>query len=200
MAFTLVIGDKNLSSWSLRPWLLMRMLGVPFQERQVRLDGPETRGEILRHSPAGRVPILLHDDLAIWDSLAIVEYLAELEAGRVWPQERARRARARSLACEMHAGFADLRRELPMDIRARKAEQRWSEAAASDLRRIADIWNAAEGPFLFGGFGAVDAMYAPVATRCVTYGVRLPPAAAAYRDAILALPPMREWAAAAARE
>jgi glutathione S-transferase len=200
MAFTLVIGDKNLSSWSLRPWLLMRMLGVPFEERQVRLDRPESRGEILRHSPAGRVPILLHDDLAIWDSLAIVEYLAELEPGRVWPQERARRARARSLACEMHAGFADLRRELPMDIRARKTGQRWSEAAASDLRRIAEIWSGAEGPFLFGGFGAVDAMYAPVATRCVTYGVRLPPAAAAYRDAILALPPMREWAAAAARE
>lgn len=200
MAFTLVIGDKNLSSWSLRPWLLLRMLGVDFEERQVRLGRPETRSEIQRHSPAGRVPILLHGDLAIWDSLAIAEYLAELHPGRVWPQDAARRARARSLAAEMHSGFADLRRELPMDIRARKTDRRWSEAASSDLRRISEIWSGAEGPFLFGGFGAVDAMYAPVATRCVTYGVRLPAPAATYRDALLALPPMLEWAAAAARE
>lgn len=200
MAFTLVIGDKNLSSWSLRPWLLMRMLGVAFEERRVRLDLPETRSEIQKHSPAGRVPILLHGELAVWDSLAIVEYLSELHPGRVWPQDAARRARARSLAAEMHSGFADLRRELPMDIRARKTDARWSDAASSDLRRIAEIWSGAEGPFLFGGFGGADAMFAPVATRCVTYGVRLPPAAAAYRDAVLALPAMREWCEAAARE
>lgn len=200
MAFTLVVGDKNLSSWSLRPWLLMRMLGLEFDEHPVRLDRPETRGEIRRHSPAGRVPVLLHDGLAIWDSLAIVEYLAELHPGRVWPQDRALRARARCLAAEMHSGFADLRRELPMDIRARRTDRRWSEAAASDLKRIADVWSGAEGPFLFGGFGGVDAMFAPVATRCVTYGVRLPRAAADYRDAILALPAMQEWAKAAAAE
>lgn len=200
MAFTLVIGDKNLSSWSLRPWLLLRMLEVPFEEISIRLDRPTTKQEIRRHSPAGRVPVLKHDGLAIWDTLAIFEYLAELHPARVWPQAAAERARARSLAAEMHAGFADLRLELPMDIKARKSGHAYGEAAARDIARIVEIWNEAQGPFLCGSFGAVDAMYAPVATRFVTYGVKSPPAAARYRDALLALAPMREWAEAATRE
>lgn len=200
MAFTLVIGDKNLSSWSLRPWLLLRMLHAPFEEALVPLDRPETKREILRHSPAGRVPVLKHDGLAIWDTLAIFEYLAELHSGRVWPEAVAERARARSLAAEMHAGFADLRRELPMDIRARRPGRTYGEETARDIARVAEIWSEAKGPFLQGPFGGVDAMYAPVATRFVTYGVALPPAAARYRDAVLALPAMREWAEAAARE
>lgn len=200
MALTLVIGDKNLSSWSLRPWLLLRMIGVPFQEVLIRLDRPTTREDILQRSPAGRVPVLLHDGLVVWDTLAIVEYLAELHPGRVWPQPRGERARARSLAAEMHAGFADLRRELPMDVRARKPGRTFSEGAAHDIARIARIWSDASGPFLFGGFGGVDAMYAPVATRVLTYGIPLPPTAQRYCDELLALAPMREWAEAAARE
>ena len=200
MAFTLVIGDKNLSSWSLRPWLLLRMLGVPFDEILIRLDRPGTKAEILRHSPAGRVPVLKHDGLVIWDTLAIFEYLAELNPGRVWPEAAAERARARSLAAEMHAGFADLRRELPMDIRTRKPGHAYGEGVARDIARIAEMWSEAKGPFLCGPFGGVDAMYAPVATRFVTYGVALPAAAMRYRDALLALPPMREWSEAAARE
>lgn len=200
MAFTLVIGDKNLSSWSLRPWLLLRMLGVSFDEVLIRLDRPTTKQEIQRHSPAGRVPVLKHDGLAIWDTLAIVEYLAELHPGRVWPEPAAERARARSLAAEMHSGFADLRLELPMDIKARKPGHAYSEGAARDIARIAEMWSEAKGPFLYGSFGGVDAMYAPVATRFVTYRVELPATAARYRDALLALPPMREWSEAAARE
>lgn len=200
MALTLVIGDKNLSSWSLRPWLLLRMLGVPFEEALIRLDRPTTREEILRRSPAGRVPVLLHDGLVVWDTLAIIEYLAELHPGRVWPQPAIERARARSLAAEMHAGFDDLRRELPMDVRARKPGRTMSEGAARDIARIARIWGDANGPFLFGGFGGVDAMYAPVATRVLTYGLPLPPKAQRYCDALLALEPMREWAEAAALE
>ena len=200
MAFRLTIGDKNLSSWSLRPWLMLRMLGVPFEEDPIRLDRPTTREEIRRRSPAGRVPALEHDGLTIWDSLAILEYLAELHPGRVWPQETAARARARSLAAEMHAGFADLRRELPMEITARRPWRAFGEGAAQDIARIVEIWEAAEGPFLLGPFGGVDAMYAPVATRFVTYGVALPGAAERYRDALLALPPMQEWADAAALE
>ena len=200
MAFTLVIGDKNLSSWSLRPWLLLRMLDAPFEEVSIRLDQPGTTAEIRRHSPAGRVPVLKHDGLVVWDTLAIVEYLAELHPGRVWPEAAAERAHARSLAAEMHAGFADLRSELPMEIASRKPGHAYSAGAARDIARISEIWGAAKGPFLFGGFGGVDAMYAPVATRFVTYGVALPSSAQRYRDALLALPPMREWAQAAARE
>ncbi len=200
MAFTLVVGDKNLSSWSLRPWLLLRMLDVPFEEVPIRLDQPGTKAELLRHSPAGRAPVLKHDGLVVWDTLAIVEYLAELHPGRVWPEAANERARARSLSAEMHAGFADLRSDLPMEIGSRKPGHAYGEGAARDIARISEIWSAAKGPFLFGGFGGVDAMYAPVATRFVTYGVALPPAAQRYRDALLALPPMREWAQAAARE
>ena len=200
MALTLVIGDKNLSSWSLRPWLLLRMLGVAFEEAMIRLDRPATREEILQRSPAGRVPVLLHDGLVVWDTLAIVEYLAELHPGRVWPEPASERARARSLAAEMHAGFDDLRRELPMDVRARKPGRTYGEGTARDIARIARIWSEASGPFLFGGFGGVDAMYAPVATRILTYGVPLPATAQRYCDGVLALAPMREWAGAAARE
>lgn len=200
MTFTLVIGDKNLSSWSLRPWLMLRMLGVSFDEALIRLDRPGTKAEILKHSPAGRVPVLKHDGLVIWDTLAIMEYLAELHPGRVWPQETAARARARSLAAEMHAGFADLRRELPMDICARRPGQAYGEETARDIARIAEIWSGAQAPFLLGPFCAADAMFAPVATRMRTYGVALPEAAQRYCDALLALTPMQEWAAAAARE
>jgi len=204
--FTLVIGDRNLSSWSLRPWLLLRQLGVAFETVAVRLDRPETRAEILLHSPSGRVPLLRHGGLAIWDSLAIVEYLGELFATGVWPAERAQRAVARACAAEMHAGFQALRQELPMDFARRRPGHRWSAAAAADIARIVEIWEAARtaaddaGPFLFGRFGAVDAMFAPVVSRFVTYDVPLAGAALAYRDAVWALPAMADWHAAAAAE
>ena len=205
--FELVIGNKNYSSWSLRPWLAMTHFGVPFRETMVLLDTPTMKDELLTHSPAGRVPVLKHGDLVIWDSLAILEYLAERfpEHG-FWPADRAARARARSLAAEMHAGFPDLRAELPMDCRARRPDHRWSDAAAADIDRVKAIWAetrqtfGAGGAFLCGEFGAVDAMFAPVVSRFVTYSVTLDGAAADYRDAVWNLPAMQAWLSAAAIE
>lgn len=205
--FELVIGNKNYSSWSLRPWLAMTHFGVPFREIMVLLDTPTAKAEILAHSPAGRVPVLKHGDLTIWDSLAILEYLAERfpEQG-FWPADRAARARARSLAAEMHAGFPDLRAELPMDCRARRPDHRWSDGAVADIDRIKAIWTETrqgfgrDGDFLCGAFGAVDAMFAPVVSRFVTYGVVLDGAAADYRDAVWNLPAMQAWLSAAAIE
>lgn len=203
----LVVGDRNLSSWSLRPWLLMRRLGIRFETVTVRLDRPDTAAEIARHSPAGRVPVLHDGSVTVWDSLAIVEYLAERfpDAG-VWPADRTRRAHARSVAAEMHAGFADLRRELPMRFAEQVGGVTPGAAAAADIDRIVALWHAArrahgqEGPFLFGDFSAADAMYAPVVSRFVTYGTELPGEAARYRDMIRDLPEMREWGDAARRE
>ena len=205
--FELVIGNKNYSSWSLRPWLAMTHFGIPFRETMILLDTPTMKAEILAHSPAGRVPVLKHGELRIWDSLAILEYLAERfpEHG-FWPADRAARAHARSLAAEMHAGFPDLRRELPLDCRARRPDHRWSDLAAADIDRIKAIWTGSRrtygtgGDFLCGGFGAVDAMYAPVVSRFVTYGVALDDAAADYRDAVWNLPAMQAWLSAAAIE
>ena len=203
----LVIGDRNLSSWSLRPWLLIRRLGIDFETVTVRLDRADTAAAIARHSPAGRVPVLHDGDITVWDSLAIVEYLAERfpDAG-IWPADRPRRAHARSVAAEMHAGFADLRRELPMRFAERVDGVTPGAAAAADIDRIVALWHEArrahgqDGPFLFGAFSAADAMYAPVVSRFVTYGTVLPDGAARYREAIRALPEMREWGEAARRE
>ncbi len=205
--FELVIGNKNYSSWSLRPWLAMTHFGIPFRETMILLDTPTMKAEILAHSPAGRVPVLKHGELRIWDSLAILEYLAErFPQHDFWPADRAARAHARSLAAEMHAGFPDLRRELPMDSRARRPDHRWSDLAAADIDRIKAMWSDSRrtygtgGDFLCGGFGAVDAMYAPVVSRFVTYGVALDGAAADYRDAVWNLPAMQAWLSAAAIE
>ncbi len=205
--FELVIGNKNYSSWSLRPWLAMTHFGIPFRETMVLLDTPTMKAEILAHSPAGRVPVLKHGELAVWDSLAILEYLAERfpEHG-FWPTDRAARARARSLAAEMHSGFPDLRNELPMDCRARRPDHRWSDAAADDIARVRAIWTETRqtfgtgGDFLCGPFGAVDAMFAPVVSRFVTYGVALDGVATDYRDAVWNLPAMQAWLSAAAIE
>lgn len=206
---TLVIGDRNFSSWSLRPWLAARQAELPFAEVSIRLDRADTRERIRRYSPSGKVPCLIDDDgakrLLIWDSLAICEYLAEL-APALWPAERALRAEARSLSAEMHSGFVSLRQNLPMDIRARKPRQAISPETAADIRRIVDIWEsarsrfAARGPFLFGAFSIADAMYAPVAWRFVSYAVDLPAAAQAWVENMLALPAMREWQAEALAE
>ena len=199
---TLVIGDKNLSSWSLRPWLAMKQTGIPFTERLVRLDRPETKAAIAKVSPSGRVPCLIDGDIAIWDSLSILEYLAEKfpEKG-LWPADAKARAIARSVAAEMHSGFQNLRNLWPMNF-AREGMRHLTYGIDGDIARIGEIWETgrrdfgekAGGPFLFGRFSIADAMYAPVVSRFVTYGpVALPARAALWRDMMRALPAMKEW-------
>ena len=204
---TLVIGDKNLSSWSLRPWLALRVFGIDFEELRLPLDTPEFRARIGEFSPTGKVPALLHDGVAVWESLAILEYINEtFLAGRGWPHERAPRAHARAIAAEMHAGFAALRRELPLNLQRRGAPATPGPEAARDITRVQQLWRDARGrfgtggPFLFGGFGLADAMYAPVALRFVAYGIALTAEAQAYVEAITALPAVIEWRAAAEAE
>jgi glutathione S-transferase len=205
----LVIGNKNYSSWSLRPWLAMKMAGIAFEEVRIALDQPDTKARILRYSPTGKVPCLVDGKLTVWDSLAICEYVNETHSsGRLWPAERATRATARAVTAEMHSGFAALRTYLSMDIRARKpargAEAQRLAGVQADIERIVALWTAAldasGGPMLFGEFCIADAFYAPVVTRFVTYGVALPPLLQAYSQRVLALPPMREWIAAAEAE
>jgi glutathione S-transferase len=213
MALTLVIGNRNYSSWSLRPWLAMKMAGIAFDEIRIPLDQPDTKANILRHSPTGKVPCLLDDGaagrLTVWDSLAICEYVNEAYAGGgMWPADRAARARARSAAAEMHSGFAPLRMHMSMDIRARKFERgataQAREDVAADIARIRALWGEAlatsNGPFLFGGFSVADAFFAPVVMRFVTYGVELAPPLAAYRERMIGLAPMQEWITAATAE
>lgn len=195
----LVIGNKNYSSWSLRPWIAMKTFGIAFQEEVVFLDKEDTKARILRVSPAGRVPCLVDADVTVWDSLAILEYLAEKEP-RLWPAERTARARARSVAAEMHSGFPNLRNRMPMNVRRRFPGKGRNADVDAELRRIEGIWEAAQGPFLFGPFCAADAMYAPVVLRFRTYEPPLSAASRAYMDAMLALPAMGEWIAGAGRE
>jgi glutathione S-transferase len=209
---TLVIGNKNYSSWSLRPWLALKAAGQSFDEALVVLRRPETKAEILLHSAAGKLPVLKAGDLTIWESLAICEYIAETspEAGLL-PEDARARAVARSVMSEMHAGFAALRRELPMDINKLSSLAQTGvtpgEEARLDIARVQQIWQDCRGrfgqkngDFLFGRFGIADAMYAPVATRFRSYGVAMDPVSEAYVNAIYAWPAMQEWCAAAAKE
>lgn len=208
---TLVIGNRNYSSWSLRPWLALKMTGVAFEEVLIVLRRPETKAEILLHSAAGKLPVLKHGDLTVWDSLAICEYIAETwpEAGLL-PEDARARAVARSVMSEMHAGFPNLRRELPMDIgKLSPLAQNGvtpGEETRLEIARVQQLWQDCRGrfgkggDFLFGRFGIADAMFAPVATRFRSYGVSLDPVSAAYVDAIYALPAMQDWCAAAAKE
>ena len=199
MNVLLVIGNKNYSSWSLRPWLAMKMLKLDFDEKRVPLYVPAAKDVILKHSPAGKVPCLVDGSTTVWDSLAILEYLAEKHP-RLWPSDPAERALARSISAEMHSGFPHLRSHMSMNIRKRYPGKGRTPEVAQEIERIKAIWSAAKKPFLFGEFGAADAMYAPVALRFRTYEVELPAACRAYSDAVLALGPMREWIAAAERE
>lgn len=212
MSLTLVIGNKNYSSWSLRPWLAMKQAGVAFSETNIALNRPDSTEKILRYSPSGRVPCLIDGELTVFDSLAICEYINEKliendHSGSLWPRDSRARARARSVTAEMHSGFAALRTHMPMDIRSRKSDK--GKAAlersdvAADVARIQSVWNECleqGGPMLFGSFSIADAFYAPVVTRFTTYGVKLSPLLAAYSDNILALPSMQQWIAAAKAE
>jgi glutathione S-transferase len=195
----LVIGNKNYSSWSLRPWIAMKVLALPFEEEVIFLDKPDTQQRILRHNPAGRVPCLIDGALVVWDSLAILEYLAEKQP-KLWPADAAARARARSVAAEMHSGFPALRNAMSMNVRKRYPGRGRNAEVDAEIARIEAIWKDAEGPFLFGAFCAADAMYAPVVLRLRTYEPPVGAATRTYMDAMLALPAMREWIAAAERE
>lgn len=209
---TIVLGNKNYASWSLRAWLALKHTGAAFDEVVIPLYRDDSKEKILSWSPAGKVPILRHGDVTIWDSLAICEYLAEtFPAARLWPQDRAARAAARSVSMEMHGGFVPLRQNLSMDISRRHPGAERIEKAKAEIDRVTAIWGDCRkrfgttgvngaGPFLFGGFTIADAMYAPIVTRFLTYGVALDPISAAYVDAVMDLPAMRDWAAAAAAE
>jgi glutathione S-transferase len=208
MAYTLVLGNKNLSSWSLRPYLAMRATGAPFEEVAIRLDQPATRAAIADYSPAGKVPVLKIVEngktVTVWDSLAICETLAERhpEAG-LWPDDPTARATARSYAAEMHSSFPDVRQMLPMDFARKLPAPALGEALAKQIGRIVAAWSEALGgneAFLFGRFSIADCMYAPVVSRFVTYNIALPPAAAAYCRRMMALPAMQDWMAAAKAE
>ena len=210
--YTLVIGDKNISSWSLRPWVTLKACGIPFAEERVRLRQPDSKAEILRNSPSGKVPALKTEKGVVWDSLAILEYLAEHDPQHhLWPKSAEARAAARSISAEMHSGFVALRNEMPMDLLARLAFPWVSEALEADIRRIVAIWMESRerfghgGPFLFGAFTNADAMFAPVATRFRTYGVDLArfgddDVAAAYAATLLAMREMAEWTEGAIAE
>ena len=203
----LVIGNRNYSTWSLRPWLFLRHYGVEFDEIRLPLDTDEFRSRIDGFTPAGRVPVLLHGDLRVWESLAICEYANDtFAAGRGWPEDPAARAEARAVSCEMHAGFAALRSELPMNCRALGRKVTPSAAARRDIDRIVAIWNGARlrygsgGPWLYGRFCVADAMFAPVVSRFRTYDIRIDGAAADWADSILTHPGMRAWTDAARHE
>jgi glutathione S-transferase len=205
--FTLVVGNKNYSSWSLRGFLAARTAGVPFDEVLVRLSEPGSKRELLKHSPAGKVPVLKHGERGIWDSLAIVEYLAETRPdAALWPAAPAARAVARSIAAEMHSGFQALRAHMPMNLRKTLPGKGRGREVADDIERVCAIWQDCRtrfgdgGPFLFGPFSGADAMYTPVATRFRTYAVELDQDSQAYVDAVLARPDYLEWHEAALEE
>jgi glutathione S-transferase len=212
------IGNKNYSSWSMRPWVLLRHFGLPFDEVMHRFDSFDATSQfkqgVTRLSPVGKVPLLVHGDLVVWDTLAIAEYVAEYAAEHfpehaLWPRDQAARARARSLCAEMHSGFGALRSACPMNIEASLpavgtrvlAEQ---PAVAADLARITAMWQAAlaasGGPFLFGGFGIADAYYAPVVARLRTYALPVPAEVAAYMQRVWTSPGVAAWVAEALAE
>ncbi len=202
----LVIGNKNYSSWSLRAWIALKQAGVEFDEIRILLDLPTTYEQIRHYSPTGRVPVLIDGDITIWESLAICEYVTETYAPQLLPTARAARAYARSITHEMYGGFHSLRQNMPMDCRGRYPGEGMTLEVQTDINRITSIWRncrqkfGQDGDFLFGSFTIADAMFAPVVSRFVTYGVKLDSVAQAYADAILAFPAMQEWLTAASNE
>ena len=205
--YTLIIGNKNYSSWSLRAWLLMQQAGLAFEEKRIPLYTPESKAEIRKNSPSGKVPCLLDGDIAVWDSLAICEYLAEKHpALHLWPSDASRRAVARSISAEMHSGFQNLRQRMSMNCRRNFPGLGRTVEVAADIERVQRIWTdcrtryGTAGAFLFGAFSIADAMYAPVVLRFRTYAVQLDPVCRQYADAILALPALQRWVADGAAE
>ena len=196
---TLIIGNKNYSSWSMRPWVALAAFGIPFQEIRVLLDQADTAQQIAAYSSAGRVPVLTSSELTIWDSMAICEYLAEqFPQHQLWPQDVAARAMARSVCAEMHAGFGGLRSAMPMNIRMRFPGCGRTAAAQADIGRISEIWEQCLArfghyQFLFGQFSLADAYFAPVVMRFLTYGVTLAPALQAYCERVQAHPAVARW-------
>ncbi len=203
----LVVGNKNYSSWSLRAWLLLKQAGIPFEEETVSFNAGDFAERVLRHSPAGRVPVLVDGETTVWDNLAIAEYVAErFPEKKLWPGPRAVRAHARSICAEMHSGFADLRAQLPMNCEARFERVLETRATSRDIERVLGMWRECRarqvqgGPFLYGHFTVADAFFAPVVRRFLGHSVELPDVAAAYARTIDELPAMREWMAAALAE
>jgi glutathione S-transferase len=201
----LIIGNKNYSSWSFRPWIAMKAVGIAFEERVISLNDPEFKRAIAPVSQNGKVPALDDDGVHVWESLAILEYLAEKfpHAG-LWPADPSARAHARAVAAEMHGGFAALRGECPMNFWRPVKRRELSADALADVARIDAMWSECRlrygGPFLFGAFGAADAMYAPVVSRFYTYAVEVGERSRAYMDAVMALPAWREWKEVALKE
>ena len=196
----LVIGTKAYSSWSLRPWILLREHGIAFEEDYVPLDTPEFRPRVSAYGAGSTVPILVDGDTVVWESAAIMDYVADLfPERRIWPEDLPARALARAMAAEMHAGFRPLRAACPMNLRRRFAHKDRGELVARDVGRIVHLWRTARGrhggagPFLFGGFTAADAMYAPVVTRLHTYSIPVDDDVRAYMDAVLGTPAFRAW-------
>src|ERR1700733_7090704 len=207
MGLRLIIANKNYSSWSFRPWLAMKFAGVAFEEILIPLGAPDFKARLATFGGAGKVPVLVDGETCVWESLAILEYLAEkFPAASLWPQEAVARAHARAVASEMHSGFSSLRNFLPMNIRRPVIPRSLDADVARDAARIETIWTesreryGASGPFLYGAFGAADAMYAPVIWRFHTYAVEVGPAARAYMAAMMGLPAWVEWRDAARRE
>ncbi|MBE9004917.1 glutathione S-transferase family protein [Fortiea sp. LEGE XX443] len=200
----LVIGSKNYSSWSLRPWIIMKQFGIQFQEICIPLKQSETTNQILQYSPSGKVPVLIHNSHIVWDSLAICEYLAEVFPEQHWhPKNNVHRAIARSISAEMHSGFQNLRQNMPMNCRAKLPGQGLTLAVQKDIDRIISIWQECRqkfginGEFLFGKFTIADAFFIPVVMRFVTYNVQLDNVSQNYVNTILSLQVMQEWIAAA---
>ena len=204
---TLVIGNKNYSSWSLRPWMLLKHLGVEFTEQQLLLDTPTFKEDVAKFGPSGRVPVLKHGDITVWDSLSICEYIAEL-TGQGWPTDPKARAYARSVSAEMHSGFANLRSEWPFNARARNRRPAFTPNLEADVDRIDEIWidcrrqfgELKGGPWLFGEYSVADAMYAPVVVRFNTYRAQISDTARWYMATVLEDPALQDWVQAAQKE
>jgi glutathione S-transferase len=207
MALKLIIGNKNYSSWSFRPWIAMKVAGIPFEEEVISLDAADFKSRVSPHSGTGKVPVLIDGDVKIWESLAILEYLAERypNAG-LWPADPAARAHARAVASEMHAGFLPLRRHCPMNLWRPVRKRELTPEVAENVARLEQMWTdcrsrfGAGGPFLFGAFSTSDAMYAPMVSRLETYAVEVGAPVRAYMTAMTSLPAWQEWKAAALEE
>jgi glutathione S-transferase len=207
MPLRLIIGNKNYSSWSLRPWFAMTAAGIPFEEEVLPMGTPEFTARVAEVSPAGKVPVLIDGEVRVWESLAIIEYLNEkFPQAKLWPQDPGARAHARVVANEMHAGFVPLRNACPMNLWRPVTTPTLADDVKTNVARIDALWSdcrarfGAGGPFLFGGFTGADAMYVPVVSRLRTYGIGVSPVARAYMEAIFALPAWRAWRDAAVKE